>query len=110
MAGRTNEELNVIIGRQLRKIREKMKVSQIELCRNLGIGKNQVNSVELGKSKASVELLLGYCKVLKVTPNELLGYKEIEHIPTDLQLQVEKLSDENKKIIKPLLDKLIERA
>lgn len=36
---------------------------------------NQFSDVERGLSKASVELLLGYCEVLGMDPNEILKYR-----------------------------------
>ncbi len=54
--------------------REKAKITQKELAEYIKIGKNHIHQVETGKSKASVEILLGYCDRLGITPNEILEF------------------------------------
>ena len=74
MSNRTNKDINERVGFQLREAREKAKITQKELAEYIKIGKNHIHQVETGKSKASVEILLGYCDRLGITPNEILEF------------------------------------
>ena len=74
MSNRTNKDINERVGLQLREAREKAKITQKELAEYIKIGKNHIHQVETGKSKASVEILLGYCDRLGLTPNEILEF------------------------------------
>ena len=74
MSNRTNKDINERVGLQLREAREKAKITQKELAEYIKIGKNHIHQVETGKSKASVEILLGYCDRLGITPNEILEF------------------------------------
>lgn len=74
MSNRTNEEENIRIGKLLKDAREAHGVTQAEMCRYAHLSRNHLGAVERGVSKASVEMLLGYCECLNMTPNEILGY------------------------------------
>lgn len=39
-----------------------------------GLTKNHISAVERGVSQASIKMLLGYCKKLNMTPNEILEF------------------------------------
>ena len=43
----------------------------VEPC---GLTKNHISAVERGVSQASIKMLLGYCKKLNMTPNEILEF------------------------------------
>lgn len=62
MANRTINEKNVKIGRLLQNARKRHGVLQSELCETTGLTKNHISAVERGVSKASIQMLLGYCK------------------------------------------------
>ena len=72
MSNRTNKDINEVVGLRLREAREKAKITQKDMAEYIKIGKNHIHQVETGKSKASVEVLLGYCDKLGITPNEIL--------------------------------------
>ena len=75
------DEDNIKIGRLLQTAREQRKISQAALCDTTGLSKNHISAVERGVSKASIKMLLGYCKKLNVTPNDILGYGELNLMP-----------------------------
>ena len=79
--GAVMDEDNIRIGRLLQVAREQHKVSQAALCDATGLSKNHISAVERGLSKASVKMLLGYCKKLGITPNDILGYGELNLMP-----------------------------
>lgn len=84
MANKTNKEANIKKGRMLQSCRESKDVTQADIVKSTGMSKNQISAIECGQSKASVELLLGYCKNLGMTPNDILGFRNSEILP-DLQ-------------------------
>ena len=89
MSNKTNEESNVRIGRLLQNAREHKKVTQYEMATETGMTKNHISAIEREVSKASVELLLGYCRVLELTPNDILMIenKELLTCPADTNTQ-----------------------
>lgn len=92
MANKSNDEINLQIGTMLRKARESKGLLQSDMCETTGLTKNHISAIERGISKASVEMLLGYCKKLNMTPNDILEYSEC---PIDTNLS-SLLSDLNK--------------
>ena len=64
MANKTNKELNIQIGQMLQTARENRRITQDEVARTIGMSKQHLSAVERGVNKASVEMLLGYCKAL----------------------------------------------
>ena len=82
MAKREIKDENVQIGRLLQQARENKKVLQSEMVEPCDLTKNHISAVERGVSQASIKMLLGYCKKLNVTPNEILEfYSELNLIP-----------------------------
>lgn len=67
---------NIVVGRMLQQARESKKVLQSELCDACGLTKNHISAVERGVSQASIKMLLGYCKKLDMSPNEILGFAD----------------------------------
>lgn len=67
---------NIVVGKMLQQARESRKVLQSELCDACGLTKNHISAVERGVSQASIKMLLGYCKKLDMSPNEILGFND----------------------------------
>lgn len=91
MSNKSNQDENARIGHLLKSAREARRVSQAEIAQATGMSKNHISAIERGISKASVELLLGYCCKLDMTPNELLGLSGNEILP-NLQNALAKMS------------------
>lgn len=89
MANKSNEEENIRIGRLLAYARESHKLLQSDLTEATGLTKNHISALERGVSKPSVETLLGYCKKMDTTPNEILGYADDKIIP-ELRIELAK--------------------
>lgn len=81
MGTREIKVINVTIGKMLKDAREKHGVSQAGMCETTGLTKNHISDVERGLSQASIKMLLGYCEKLGITPNEILGYDNIDMEP-----------------------------
>lgn len=99
MPNKSNSEANIKIGRMLQSARESRKVSQVEMAKCTDMSKNHISAIECGQSKASVELLLGYCKKLDMTPNDMLGYYEGEILPELKDILVKMNTEQQRKII-----------
>lgn len=76
VSNKTNPDKNFEIGLLLQQARESKHIRQREIAEHTGLSKNHISDVERGLSKASVELLLGYCEVLGMDPNEVLKIKQ----------------------------------
>ena len=74
MGNRTNTEMNKKIGKMLQKARMSKRLTQGEVAKHIGISEHHLSAIERGVSKASVEVLLGYCETLSVSPNDILDF------------------------------------
>lgn len=75
---------NKKIGKQLQYYRESAKVTQQEMADECGLSKNYISALERGVNKCNVQTLIGYCRKLNVTPNELLGIETLEKEKSDV--------------------------
>ena len=73
MGNRTNTELNKEIGAKLQKARLSKRITQSQIAEHIGMSTNHISAIERGVSKASVEVLIGYCKTLNMSASEILG-------------------------------------
>ncbi len=88
------------IGRCLQTKRKQKKITQDVICEKCNRSKTYISNIERGKASASVEILMGYCDVLDMTPNELLNIspesqmilpelaKALAELPTEKQKQI----------------------
>ena len=74
MGNHTNKELNREIGQKLQNARKAKRLTQGMVADQIGITEHHLSAIERGLSKASVEVLLGYCEVLDMSPNDILGF------------------------------------
>ena len=81
MANRTDAEANFKIGQMLQLARESKRVTQAEMADAIDMSKNHISAVERGQNKASIDMLLGYCRKLEMTPNEILGFYGAKILP-----------------------------
>ncbi len=60
------------LGENLKKIRTKKDISQIELARILGVDRSFVSNIENGKNNPTLSTITSLAKALGVSTNELL--------------------------------------
>jgi transcriptional regulator with XRE-family HTH domain len=77
------------IGARIRKYREASNLSQKEFAIKIGVSNSRVSNWELGVNRPDVDTLAIICKVLNVTPSELLDFPQ----PAD------ELSSQERKVI-----------
>lgn len=66
-----NEEA-VKLGQNLKKIRTKKSITQIEIAKQLGVDRSFVSNIENGKNNPTLSTLAKLAQVLGVSTNELL--------------------------------------
>ena len=66
---------NNAIGKRFRKRREEMGYSQRALAEAMQVSRSHIQCIEDGDN-FSVAVLLEACRVLEITPNELLGWED----------------------------------
>lgn len=76
-------ELNYTeIGRRIASRRRHQRIKQQDMAEMLGISNNHLSSIERGKAGPSLEVLVGLCNILRVTPDFLLmGSMHTENLP-----------------------------
>ena len=96
------------LGKLLQQARESRHVLQSEMVDDTGLTKNHISAVERGVSQPSVNMLLGYCKKLDMTPNEILGF-ETHPIDSTLQSVLSSFSPEEQKQLADLIQFIKEK-
>lgn len=61
---------NERIGILMREYREKANMTQIEVGKKMGVGKQAVSNYELGLRKITMEQMDSFCKAVGITMNE----------------------------------------
>lgn len=77
------------IGTKIRKYRERKGISQRELADLIGVSNSRISNWENGINRPDADILADLCRVLNVSPSELL----------DVRLSTDELSEEERKII-----------
>ncbi|HQE60585.1 MAG TPA: helix-turn-helix domain-containing protein [Spirochaetota bacterium] len=105
------------LGEKIRLIRKKKKLSQKELAQKIGMHENHLGRYENGLSEPTAPVLKKICEALDV-PADYLLFDNKENSPaskvTDKELLeqfelVDKFTDDDKKIVKVVLDAFISR-
>ena len=65
-----------LLGYNIQMLRKMRGLSQKDIANSLLKSQNAVSSWELGNTSPSVDDLLKLCKLLEVTPNQILGFDE----------------------------------
>lgn len=77
------------IGKRIRQYREERGMSQKELADKIGVSNSRVSNWEQGINRPDADILADLCRVLKVSPSELL----------DVHLSTDELNDQERKVI-----------
>ena len=74
-----NKNITVNFGKNLKRIRQKKKLTQEQLADCLGINWRQVARIEAGESFITSDTLYKLCKVLDIQPSELFNFRISEN-------------------------------
>ena len=104
MDGRKN--LNVIVGANIKREREKAGFTQDQFSELLGIGSKSLSSIERGVVGVSLSTLLRICEILHISANVLLYEQAQENDADSIALQLKMLSTEQFKIASDIMTSL----
>lgn len=77
------------IGNRIKKYREAKKLSQKDFAEKIGVSNSRVSNWEQGVNRPDVDILANICRVLCVSPSELL----------DVRIDPDELSTQERKVI-----------
>jgi transcriptional regulator with XRE-family HTH domain len=104
------------IGERLRVLRERQGLTQVRLAKMLGTSQAALSQVERGSRGLTVQQVVKLARVLKATPNEILGegkrVRSNARPPSGKLLKrlyrIERLSDKQQDAVLRLLDGILE--
>lgn len=104
-------ELNYIgIGQRIAKRRIQMGLKQNMLAERLDLSNNYLSSIERGKEKPSLEVIVNICNALQVTPDYLLmGNMYSNNVPQNITDGLRLCTKEELSLLSILIDYLVER-
>lgn len=110
------EQLKIEVGKIVRHLRKKRKMSQEKLAELIGISINSLSNIENGKFFPSFLNLIGIFKAFEIQPNTLfiyveeVGYKNRTILDVELSESIDTLTENVKKsfiqLIKSLPNKI----
>lgn len=107
---RASKAEDVEIGRLLKLARKRVKYSQAELGRAVGITYQQVQKYESGVDRLSTSRLLQMARVMEIDPTELLPLHEGEGVAVALDDDALKLLADFKRIDDPAAKRAAQQA
>lgn len=98
------------LGKRIAKRREQIKIKQNALAEAIGISNNYLSSIERGKEKPSLEILVRICNALHVTPDYLLmGNMYSNNVPQNVTDGLRLCSDEDIALLSAIMQYMVER-
>lgn len=88
------KDLNVLVGANIKRERERAGYTQDRFSELLGIGSKSLSSIERGVVGVSLATLLKICDILRISPNVLLYEQTYENDVDSIASQLKKLSAE----------------
>lgn len=105
---RTKKEINVLIGTNIQRERERAGFTQERFAEMIDIGEKSLSSIERGVYGASITTLLKICSVLHLSSDTLLFENGAKNDIRCLTAQLERLSPEQFRIVSDVVYKLME--
>ncbi len=98
------------IGERIKRLRQESGLSQVEVAEKANISKQTLykyeNNIVTNIPLENIETL---AKILSVTPGYIMGWENNEDYAQKLANKILALSEENRKLIETMIDKLIEK-
>lgn len=101
------KDLNVLVGANIKREREKAGFTQDRFSELLGIGSKSLSSIERGVVGVSLTTLLKICDILHITANVLLYEQAQKNDADSIALQLKMLSAEQFEIASDIMADLI---
>lgn len=101
------KELNVLVGINIKREREKAGFTQDQFSEMLGIGSKSLSAIERGVVGISLTTLLKVCDILSVSTNTILKENCEKNNIQNITDQLERLTPSQLEIAEDMLNKLI---
>lgn len=101
------KDLNILVGNNIKREREKAGLTQDQLSEKLGIGPKSLSSIERGTVGVSLSTLLKICNVLSISSNSLLFESSHKNDVQAITEQLEHLSPEQFEIANDIFCKVL---
>ena len=101
------KDLNILVGANIKREREKAGFTQDQFSELLGIGSKSLSSIERGVVGVSLTTLLKICDVLHISANALLYEQAQKNDANSIALQLQRLSPEQFQIASDVITNLI---
>ncbi len=102
----TSDDVLKTIGNKIKEARLSNKYTQDYVSENIEISTDLLRNIENGRNIGSIPTILNICNFLKISPNhifsELLTFEE-KTLDSDLKHFFNKLSKENKELLKEII-------
>ncbi len=101
------KDLNILVGANIKREREKAGFTQDQFSELLGIGSKSLSSIERGVVGVSLTTLLKICDALHISANALLYEQAQKNDANSIALQLQRLSPEQFQIASDVITNLI---
>ena len=101
------KDLNVLVGANIKREREKAGFTQDQFSELLGIGSKSLSSIERGVVGVSLTTLLKICDALHISANALLYEQAQKNDADSITMQLQRLSPEQFQIASDVITNLI---
>ena len=104
-------ELNYIaLGERISRRRKQVRIKQNVLAEQLGISNNYLSSIERGKEKPSLEILIKICNALNITPDYLImGNMHSNNVPQKITEGLRLCTAADIDLIEIIIEAMVER-
>jgi len=102
------KDLNILVGANIKREREKAGFTQDRFSELLGIGSKSLSSIERGVVGVSLTTLLKICDILHISANVLLYEQSQKNDVDSIALQLQMLNDDQFKIASDVMTNLIQ--
>lgn len=98
------------LGERIAKRRKQINIKQNVLADQLNISNNYLSSIERGKEKPSLEILIKICNALNITPDYLImGNTHTSNVPTKLIEGLRLCTDDDIGLVEIIVEAMVSR-
>lgn len=104
-------ELNyVALGERIARRRKQLNIKQNVLADQLEISNNYLSSIERGREKPSLEILIKICNALNITPDYLImGNMMSNNVPQNISEGLRLCTQEDIQLVEVIIKTMVER-
>ena len=91
MRSKEKDTVNVVIGKNMAKMRAQFNLSQKEICQVIGVNRNTYKDYEVGKRTVPLQILQDLAKFYKVSTNYF--FENMPQLPPDKELIMRRFAE-----------------